>query len=276
MGRHKLSIYDTKVNEYIYDKLSKLTVDQKRYLSSSELAIINSNNNLRKFVTWGTLEKKVSILTKVGINFYLIFYEKSEDFNALVDKVYKQYTMKRFKLDNIEAMRDKGVFIVSDKEAALSLSMLAQNCHSDVYFLNRDFMRISRMLDSLKTKIQGPLNLEFVKSEAAYHTLARMIFETKRAENFMRIDGLETIETMILLFLFQKPKTYVNLEAIQLSLQGIYTPYTVANRSSQLAFNGYIDKLPTESKRPLYTISTLGILYISKVVHKIVNDTLNT
>ena len=276
MPRYKIPVYDPKLNEYLYDKLSRLTYEQRKTLSSSELRLVSSEVEIRKFVTWGTLEKKLAICSKVGIQFSLLFYENVEDYKNLIEKVYKQYTMRRFRLDNIEEMRDRGVFVVTNKEFSLSLSMLAQNCHSDVYYLNKDFIKLRGMVNyATGSRNRNPLNQEYAKSEEAFSLISKLVFHAKMAENFMRTEGLEMVDAMILLLMYSKAKTYIQLDVIQRALEGAYSERVVALRTGELFIEGYIDKLPTQSRKPQYTITGKGINLVGRILLKIVNSTVN-
>lgn len=280
MPRYKLSVYDPKINEFLYDKLSKLTVEQKQQLSSSELKLISTKKALRLFMTWGTLEKKLAICTKVGIQFHLIFYDNPEGFDKQLQDVYKQHRMKGLKLDNIESMRDQGIFVVGNKEVALSLSLLAQNCHSDLYYINRDFSKakgaISIANSSNKLGHQNPLNVEYERTANAMVLLSKFIFEAKMVENQVQSDGLEMVDAMILLFMFSKAKNHVKVETIQQALDGEYKSNTVANHCSLLFTQGYLDKLPTVSRIPIYTITSKGIMFVTRIINRVTNLASNT
>ena len=273
MPKYKLSIFNPKLNEFLYDKFSKLTSEQKSKLSASELVIFATPKNLRLFITWGALEKKLAICTKVGLAFHLIFYNNPQDFNELVGRVYKQYRMAEFRLRNIEEMVEKGIFVMSEKEAAMSLSLLAQNCHSDIYYLNRDYMKIRSAISIANSsddmKFQNPLNPEYERSESAMYLLSKVIFEAKIVDNYIRSEGLDMTEMMCLLYLYPRQKTYTMLEAIQRALDGVYKAMSVGLSCFKLFENGYLEKLPISNRRPAYTITGKGILFVGNVIRRI-------
>lgn len=276
MPKQKVVFIDPKFNEYLYDKLSRLTDDQKLKLSSAELKRISTAKDLRTFITWGSLERKFAICTKVGIPWSINFYENPQTFKELLMTVYKQQSIKGMRSETIDKMIKGGVFIVTGKEYAISISMLAQNCHSDVYFLNPDFMKISSAAAYANSSIKAnAMNPEYLRSEKSLQTMARMYFESQMSEIYIRSNGLEMVDVVILMFLFSMPNNYMRSEMVARNVEGQYTARTVNIHLYHLFNNGYVDKMPSENNKPAYTISAKGVIFIGNVLRSVLYKTMN-
>ena len=276
MPKQKIAVYNPKINEYIYDRISRLTDEDKKYLSSAELNLIRTDRDLRTFCAWSTLDKKLAILTKVGIEWNISFFQDTEKFKDLVQRVYRQHTMANMRLDNIDKMRKEGIFLMGNKEVAISLAMLAQNCHSNVYFMNRDFVKISTAAANVNSpKKINALNPEFNKTEEALQIMSKVFFETQMSESYFRSDGLELVDVMILMYLFSRSRNYVEITAIQRACIAKYTDKTVSLHAWELFSHGYVDKLASQSAKPAYTITAKGVMAVGRILNRVTVETFN-
>lgn len=272
----QLSFLELKLNEYLFNRLSKLTDEQKHKLNSSELALIGTKEKLRLFITWGSLDKKLAICTKVGIQFFIFFYEDKDKANSVLQNVYKQHRMKELTVENIEKMASEGIFVTENKNLSMSLTLLAHNSHSDLYYINKDFMQFRRLAKAATdSKKNTPTTDTHLKSEEALKVMARFVFEAISSENYTRSNGLQMIDIMILLLLYPVYKKYLGISSMQRSLEGIYKSNSVAFSASKLFEHGYIDKFPSVKRVVSYTITAKGMNFVGGLLLKITNSAFN-
>ncbi len=266
--------FHPKINEYIYDKLMNATYEQKKGLNSRELALINNKKRLEGFCKGGFIDRKLAMLTKMGIEWHLTFFESSETFRKLLVNVYRQHQMKSLRVDNIESAWRKGVFVITSKQIALSLMMMGEN--STKRFINTDFMKVSEKMAFARSIVKdNSMNPEHIRSQASVRSASRYMLHTLLLDNFLAGEGLMKVDFLIMLVLFDKPNDYFERETVELALHPTYKDRTIQTRSFLLFQDGYLEKVPTRGKQPIYTITAKGISTVGRAIGIITNKTEN-
>lgn len=273
---------DPKFNEWLYDRLMHINAEQASNLNIYELRMLKSQKHLKSFVSRENLERKLSLLTKLGFNFNLVFHEPQSSLGSLIKKTYRQFTMKGITVESIDEMMQKKVFVQNNRDIALAMAMMSVNCHSEVYVLNAGFTSFRRDLKVLaagQKKLALAMaanNSNIIYDEVSRSTkaLSKTCLQVLQLEDFLSgVMNLRMVDIMILWVLAQTPYNFVGIEAIQRQLRVAHTPSMVASRAAYLfRERNMLEKKPAEEFKPTYIIAAEGILAVGKVNNHIVNS----
>lgn len=267
-------LFDAKTNEYLFALLVNLTANQKDLLNPSELRIIRNQTELRRFVNNSPLDAKLSLLTKLGYDWALLFFNPLNFDVEDLKKVYKQYHIDDLPLENINEMIRKQWFVQSSKQAALAMAMADSNCHGEVWTINKEFIKRTDDMRDIDRKIaEKNSNVEYLTASIAMRRISKLLVaQAMLFENYATaVKGLQPSDLHILQLLFSKPNAFFREDVIQKRLKGLYYPVTVATRARKLHENDYLEKLPSASRKPAYQIKAKGILVVGDYLNKVVN-----
>lgn len=281
MPKRKNVFYDTKLNEWLFDRLVNLTADQIKNLNHYELRLIRNRSSIKAFVANANLEKKLSLLTKVGVEWNLSFFGKDYLPGELIKKVYRQYTMKGKTVEAIDEMFSKKVFVLNSRDLAISLALMSLNCHSEAYIINPHFMAFSqatkamksaniRMKDAMAAK---NLNVEHNNISRETKKMARLFIEMGRLDDFLSVQfNLQLLDAMILWLLYSMPYNYVSVDYIKGELRSKYKPASVGMRCAYLfRERKMIDKKPAKENTASYLITQEGIITVGLINNQLIN-----
>jgi hypothetical protein len=278
MAKRLYHFKDPIFDEWFFDYLSNITSEQKQLLNNHELGLIRNRKQLLDFVNTGNLEKKLTLLTKVGIEWHTLFYIPERfDFETL-KKVYSQYQMKGKRLEEIINVVKSGAFVLSSKDVAVSLAMMNQNVHTDEYILNKKYLRVTPAYENLlanisKTVLDHTLVTQHKAVLEAQQYLASIFLETMLSDTFTEADlNLTPLDLCILCLLYNNPNSYYKMDYIRRTLKTKYKPGAIGVRCAYLwKERKMIDKLPTREREPSYKIMQNGIMAVGSLLNRIVN-----
>lgn len=277
MPRRKNVFFDPKFNEWLYDALTNLSADQRTLLNRYEVHMLRDSAALKRFIANENLERRLSLLTKLGFEWNLSFFKTSQYFGKAVRDVYKQYTINGKSVDNVAEMIRQKVFVINSKEVALCMALMANNCHSDVYMLNPAFLAFKKTRTTLTKLGQGMAKSnETVRSkefEAEAKTMSELIYQSIMCQDIiLSMFNIRALDLAILLFLYRTPRNYVSMDNIKSELKTDYKPQSIGLRASYLCRERrFIDKRPSSENVNSYIIMQEGILLVGHVMNAILN-----
>jgi hypothetical protein len=276
MPVRKNVLFDPKTNEYLYDILYNSPKHVRAELNPAELSIVRSHTNIKRFVNNEILERKLALFTKMGMSWALLFFDPSLFDLKQLEEVYRQYAIGGAPLENQARMIRENTFVMTDKTVALGMAMMASNCHQETYSINKNFLKVRDSIKHVKSISENAdrnQNVEYLKAEKAMHQLSKVLHHSLQLDNYLEtVLGLQRTDLHLLIFLFQKPHNFFQIGYIQRRLAHAFRPTTIATRARILFEKGYIEKLPTATKKPAYQIKAKGVLTLGEILNRIVND----
>jgi hypothetical protein len=270
-------IFDEQTNAYLYEFFSSISKEQKASLNAKELAYIRTGSNIKRFVTNAILDKKLSVFTRLGMDWALVFFNPKQFSIAQIQKAYRQYSVEDLPVENIDQMLREKTFVVTNKEVAIGLSMMASNCHSDGYRINSNFLKIREDLKAranIAKNAEKNQNVQFLNTFHAQKRLVRLMMAVFTIDNYVEtVLGLQMTDIAILSVLYEKPNSFYRENVIQKKLSHVYKPVTIATRCRKLFMWDYLEKIPTATKKPAFQIKAKGVLALGEVMNRIVNAT---
>jgi hypothetical protein len=276
MPVRKNIVFLPKFNEWIFNYIRNSPKDIKGELNSFERSWIRTKSAIKRWVNNSIIDRKLSLFTKMGMDWALLVFDPNNFDAKDLAKVYKQYAIDGQPLENINDMIRQQCFVVTSKEVALCMSMMASNCHSEVFRINQEFLKVResiRDMAQVEKFSSNNQNLAYAAAEDAHLRVARIMFHALEIENYLQaVIGLQPVDIKILIILRQYPNNFLKVDAIQRRLSHSHQPSTVAARARILFEAGYLEKLPTTSKVPSYQIKSKGILTLGEVLNKLTNQ----
>lgn len=281
MPKRKNVFFDPKFNEWLFDYIINLKADHTKNLNQYELRMIRNVTALKRFCANENLEKKLSLLSKVGLEWNVSFFPTAQIAAELVRKVYTQLSMKGKTVDFIEEMMRQKVFVLNSRDMAISMSLMSLNSHSEVYVINPAFLSFKRDIKASKsanisTKLgMAAKNMNVKHDEVLRGTknLVRLTLESNRIEDYISSQfALQMLDVMILWLLYTTPYNYVSVDYIKRELGSKYKPASVGIRCAHLfRERKMIDKRPSQEDVMSYLITQEGITTIGMINNLLLN-----
>lgn len=275
--------FDDKWSELLYNILSNLNHEQKLRLSHKEQLMIQRDNAVKKFVTSGSLKQQMVLFTKIGYDWFFGLYPVGKDVPGIMQKAYKQHTIKETRVDVIQEQLDNHVFIIDNKSVAIAMAMMAMNNHSEEFLINSNFLKAPSVFEGYKKnhavlsdllKQYNPGNVAAVYKDTlkAMDFFNEIVGEVMNAEALIEnLFRLNNLDYWILHFLFKHRNNYVSVEYIKRNIGHLFSPKAIALRCNYLwRDKGFIDKMP-KTEPVSYTIKSDGILILGEIMNTIIN-----
>ncbi len=280
MPRRKRAFFDPKFNEWLFDALTHLNADQTKNLSHAELRMLRNPGAIKHFVVNQNLEKQLTLLTKVGMPWSLILSPPVLKDYDLITEVYKQYTFKGKAAAVAERMLKEQVFVVDDRQVALSMALTSINCHSEAYLINPNFLAFQKTMKSMKGMSSrkaislGNFNIKHNEISGLTQDFSRLVLNVITSEDYITaVLNLRLVDMCILWLLYCSPQNFVSVNILKAELKHRYTQGTVGLRAAYLfRERNLIDKRPSVVKIPSYIIAAQGIQMVGLFNNYLVNS----
>jgi hypothetical protein len=277
MPKRNLAFFDPKHNQWLFDVLVNLTMEQKSKLNTRELRELRSKSTIKKFVATGNLEKKLILLTKLGVEWNILFYVPNKFSTDIIKQAYRQYAIKA-SADTVEKMVKSKTFVLSSRDVAISLAMMNMNCHSDIWLPNIEFLKVRQTTNEIAANISRSMsdrNLvkAFNQGYNGLRIVTNIVNEAMLLDSYlMSVYSLQQLDMVILNLLFKTPNNYVAVSYIKTELKHTYKPIVIGLRCSYLwKQKKMIDKMPAAENVSSYRITQEGILTVGAIANFIVN-----
>lgn len=242
------------VSEFVYDCLMKATLEQKKNLNGKLLRATRTSRTAKAFAMKSTQEEKAILLAKLGVSFSWNFNLSKK---RLMELFENRKTMTPTQLTDL-MLREK-IVIVTDKQVVQFLGVMAANCHSEIYLLNRDFLKAGYMAREFRKEYFSTTLSELKTANLSAKWMARTMVNNIVSGKFCEalFDMPET-SICVLLFMFSKDKEFITEQEIRLYFNGIYRGFKLGKSINDLLKVNFIEKsYLTESKE--YCVTKSGI-----------------
>lgn len=267
-----MKLNDPNFNEFVFVCILNAPQELKNKLPLELYKHTRSVQSIKRFSDRASLEKKLVMLSYLGGAFSISIHPPGYMTKEKFKEVLEHY-LNDERLSDVDDMLSKNVFVVTDREIMAVHTIMAMNCHSETYLLNRDFSLLAAEL-SVGEKIKSRLHqVEHIKAVMEDHKLLckLLLYTLTNPEYIDAQTGITTKEIVILLYLFINRNKYVPLKETQRFFQGVYSPTTVSSTLFALAQSAHIMRVAGKFQ---YAITPLGINLFAGYVNRLVNLTM--
>lgn len=274
MPLRKNITFDPQTNEYLFDIFSSLSPAQKAMLNDKELNYFRTGKDLKRFINFDDLDRKLSFFTKTGFDWALLFFDPQKFSMEDIKKAYRQKSVEGLEVELIDKMIREKTFVLTSKVVALGMMMMGNNAHSEVFRINRNFLRVGEDMGQLgKQMAEKNRNVEWLTSQKSLLRMTRIIMAILNIPNYLNtVHGLQLTDLAIFCVLFQRPHSFYREDAIQRKIKPLFKQVTIAGRCRKLFDLGYLEKVPTSTTKPAFQIKAKGLLVLGDVLNRIVNQ----
>lgn len=240
--------------EFVYDCLMKATLEDKKKLNGKFLRATRTSRMAKSFAMKSTQEEKAILLAKLGVQF-------SWDFNLTKKRLMELFedrkTMTSTQL--VDVMLKEKIVIVTDKQLIQYLGLMAANCHSELYLLNRDFLKVGYIAREFRKEYFNNTLSEVKTASLSAKWLARtMVNNIVTAKFCEAIFDIPETSLSVLLFMFSKDREFISESEIRVYFNGIYRGFKLGKSINDLLKLNFIEKsLLTKNKE--YRVTTAGV-----------------
>jgi len=265
----KYIIQDPNFCEYVFHCISNATQQQKNNVPFGFEEYVHHPNMIKKLATEYSLDRRLLILTKLGYDWKLYIAPMGEISKEEIKNAVQEYKEKR-RHSVIDRMIGKNHFVIGSKELMMGLALMAMNCHSEYYRINKDYHNIAKKITKASEKLIE--TEEFKEALEDIKLIVRVLLGLTRNKEFYDFGYLFTYNDLtLLLFLFLNRNTFLKANVIIKHLK-IIKPITIRTCLSRLHKNKFVEKFKDEKS---YSISTLGIQVVSNYISRVLHDALH-
>lgn len=242
------------VSEFVYDCLMKTTVEQKKSLNGKYLKATRTSRTAKAFALKSTMEEKAILLSKLGVQFSWNFNLTKKRLKELFDG--KDY-VRPSQLADI--MLKEKVVIVTDKQIVQYLGLMAANCHSEIWLMNRDFLRAGHLVKDWRKEYFSATVSHVRNSNSTTRGIAKLLVNsiatTKLCESIL---GIPETSLSVLLYMYSREAEFIPELDVRNFFNNLYRGFKIATAINDLVASKYIERgyLKTEKE---YRVTGMGI-----------------
>lgn len=229
---YPLKIPNPSFERYAYYILSDLTKEQKNQLETPEVALVENEKELQRFITKEGHAKTEILLMKVGIESIRIFYDintncstwnndNPNDIDACIFSTQDQYQYPKKRSDLIEAMAEKKIYATSNRELISAVIQMAQNANTKLYQITQATKDVIKQYLTLKEKVKKSPNILTSNQEVlddaaeAYAGFNKLILEQLNSYDYaLQNLRLTQPEIRVISALYAKPCHAISLQEL--------------------------------------------------------------
>lgn len=260
------------MNEYVFDCIEKASNEDKNKLSAKHLRSIKTPKSVYRFVNESSLDEKMMVLSKLGYSFEMVLKPSKLYGGKELKTMVKKYKDDE-RLSALDSTINLEIFATDDKYAIRFLNLLANTCHSESYFLNRNYHKIAKRLNAIngisKNENDNIEETEMYVAAINKFTLSALL----HMKEFKGKTQVGDLDFLILLFLFHHQNKYVKRETIFRQFEGYYRPILVTTALKRVTNTFHAERY-INGAHVEYLITSLGIDAVMQFHAKNAKDTL--
>lgn len=265
--RKEHTFYDPLLNQFVFDCLFMADKEHRAHLKGYELTAMKTATKAKNFAAKTTLDQKIALLSRLGIPF---FYGFGIQDSAILQKMFKGYEETGL-MDTVKQTLKHKVFIVTSRETATFLGLMANAVHSDAYVMNRHYLRLGEHVRKLKQDDQHPSDAAIDECLAASRDLARIGIQYILLSKYVDEFNINEVSLMVLMHLFSKKSFDVPEADLHNLLCPMYVKAKVTNAIKGLVSEKMAERSYREKKTNRVTITAYGIEVMSRIQKKVMN-----
>ncbi len=244
------------INELVFDYLFTMTLEQRKMFTPKELRFIRTAKRARQFIDSATIDEKLLILAKLGVQFSFIIHR--EKFAPVHIKEWYEKYKEMSTTDFLKEMTNQKIVVLNDRILVNFLNIMATFSHSDSYLLNLDFHKVGYFINNWK-KIEKP-NIQSIQESLEYAKIINRL-SLNVATELKAIKGeTETreLDIILLMYLYENKSSYVGRETIINRFSGLFRKTVIGSAIKRLQEKLLIDRNPIYTNIHQYQITSLG------------------
>lgn len=254
MPAKKQIILDPFVSEFVYYCIMNSTVEQRKQLNGKFLYATRTSKKAKTFSVKSTDEEKRILLSKLGIEFAWVFNIDKQKLDTLFETSGKKTLLELNKM-----MIEQRVMVVTDKQVMTFLGVMASNCHSESWLINREYMSFGYRVKEWRKEYEHPTNREIKESLMSMRDMAKVMLNTILAAKSIEDQfGVSETAMTVLLYLVSRQKEFVTEFEMKTYLRGLYREFRINVALKSLMLSRHIEK-NVGATRPEYRITSIGI-----------------
>lgn len=261
------SIVDPFFNEFVFDCIVRAPGEARARLPYDLYKWAQTAAKAKQFSDSARLEVKLRMLTELGYAFALwVAPPEGLNYHTLLQTA-EEYRDNR-RADSIKKHLEGKNFVFTDREMMTMLVMMAQNCHSETYLINRDYHHLSN-------QVLEASRLELNTVEAArpalgdYKLLLKFVLSLLlNPEHVSGSTGFKPLELGVMIYLFLHRNAYAEQSALLDALGSQFKRAAILSALVRLRRGAYIDRCPA-SKKLILTGLGMHVLgcYLTRLTH---------
>lgn len=269
---NKLLVRNPYLNEFVWDLLYNVTMEQKKKLSKPFLQILKSPIKCKNFAEFSTLDEKVRFLSELGMDCSIVFFQdKIQSMNRL-KVILEKYEEDKQVAASKEITQLK-VFVSSDKQVKWLLGLMADTIHHKSYFLNLEYNRavyhVKKWDRNRHTPESKELNETIESSDFVAKFLISAFNSLGTVSSFLEVTQYDI---KILLYLYNYRHLYLEKARIWDYFSGDITKGNVTTCLKRLFLNEYIRK-HADYRILKYSITGSGIQMVNQFMSRVLKST---
>ncbi len=271
-SNRKILINSPILNELVFDYLFTLSEGDIKKLAPKEIRAIRTAKQARHFVSRSTLDEKLLLLAKLGVQFSFMLHQN----NPIAPKHIKELAEKYKEMSKREILRDLSAekfVVVTDRVLINFINVMGHYTHSDTYLLNLDFHRVGVYLNKWKKEKEKP-NIDSIQESLEFaRVINKLLFNHTLAMKGIRGETqIGDLDFNILMMLYDTKTVYVPRETIEYRFEGMYKKNIIAGAIKRLVEKVLIERNPTKRESE-YQITSLGSSSVMDFHKKTLNKT---
>lgn len=268
--RERVLINTPILNEFVFDLVFNASETDKQSFTLRQRRQTATPKKTKAFATNSTIDQKLMLLSKLGVGYNIVFGKPKDISRRAIKELYKKMEGKSSDVIT-ENLLSEGICVINDRTVTLFMNMLGNMCDTETYMINRDFHKVAYHVRDWKD-FDHPTNEDLTETKESVYVISKMILNfAMMKKEFSGVGQLGEIDLCILNFLFSKRNACVKKTVIIDYFLGVYKKTIVNASLSRLFRSSKIDRSPTDPDD--YSITSLGIESIMRVLKKITRDT---
>lgn len=262
-------IDDPFFSEYVFHVITTAKREQLNRVPFDLDKFTRSTTAAKAFAEKASLEQRLVMLSRLGIEWKLWVAPLPEMNKKIIIETLEKYKEEN-RLESVNKMIGDKHFVFGDRDIMTILGMMAQNCHSETYRINREYSRLCQEIIDEETKLS---TVESMKSLIEDNKLlTRFCLNVLLNQDY--VDGqtaFDAEDIMVLNFLSLHRNTFIDQKRV-IDKFSQYKQNTISRVLYKLHRAHYIDKFPAKQR---YCIANLGIQVLTNLLAKVVHRTVN-
>ncbi len=247
-------ILDPFVSEFVYSCIMNSTIEQRKQLNGKFLYATRTSKKAKTFSVKSTDEEKRILLSKLGIEFAWVFNISKDKLDQLFETTGKKTLSELTKV-----MIEQKVMVVTDKQVMTFLGVMASNCHSESWLINREYLNFGYRIKEWRREYEHPTNREMKEMMMVMRDMAKAMLNTILASKSIEDQfGVSETAMTVLLYLISRQKEFVTEFETKTYLRGMYREFRVNVALKSLISLKYVERNAGETK-PEYRITGMGV-----------------
>lgn len=249
------------IREFVYDILYNLPSEDRFKLQAKYYNIGRTGSRAKHFCNTARLEELQHVLTLLGLEWYMIFFPKT--FVGGTQKMLDEIVDDDSNINTLRNIIKKKIFVTGSKQFAHQLATITQGINTNIYIKNLQLDKVGYHHRKWTKGISSGATKEASEQIATLQYLVRTLrngvvsFGTAKFAEY---------DLTVLMHLYAQQHTFVEYEKIVDAHSEIINPrkmFAVIKRLTQIRT---IQKHP---KKKAYTITTVGVLEVNKIVERV-------